>query len=250
MNGVIFSNQLSFNIYDWASYKHTDKRDGCSVHYLALLVSGTARITTDSTVLTLAEGDIFYIPCGLRYQSFWYGEPRVKLISLAFSVMPERNTEVFGLQRIDCTEEVRDTFFDLAQRECIDCGTIGRFYCLLHKVLPCLKCGTESRSASIVSKAKKMVSEDPFIPVTELTRRLTVSESGLYLAFSRHSESTLNTYRSNVLMEMARELLASTDTPVERISAELRFSSSSYFRKCFKQHFGMTPRQMRQSLGV
>ena len=44
----------------------------------------------------------------------------------------------------------------------------------------------------------------------------------------------------------AAELLVSTDDSVEEISRRLSFSSGAYFRKCFKAHFGLSPRALRK----
>jgi AraC-like DNA-binding protein len=56
--------------------------------------------------------------------------------------------------------------------------------------------------------------------------------------------------KKSVIMEAAKDLLVSTDQPVEEISRMLNFSSSVYFRKCFKEHFGISPRQMRKDCGI
>ena len=56
--------------------------------------------------------------------------------------------------------------------------------------------------------------------------------------------------RGQLLLERARDLLLSTDQPVESVSDELGFSSASYFRKKFKAHFGMTPGEMRKKYRI
>ena len=51
-------------------------------------------------------------------------------------------------------------------------------------------------------------------------------------------------------MERAKALLISTDYSVEEISRSLEFSSGAYFRKCFHETFGISPRQMRQNAEI
>lgn len=68
--------------------------------------------------------------------------------------------------------------------------------------------------------------------------------------FQKSSDVTLNALRGQLLLERARDLLLSTDQPVESVSDELGFSSASYFRKKFKAHFGMTPGEMRKKYRI
>ena len=53
-----------------------------------------------------------------------------------------------------------------------------------------------------------------------------------------------------IIIEKATILLVTTDMPVEEISRQLQFSSCSYFRKIFKKHTNMTPREMRKSNNI
>ena len=246
MNGIIFSNQLSFNVYEWNKYRYTDNRAGAHPYYLAMMIEGTGKLVSKDTVLTVCAGDVFYIPSGYAYQSYWYGDDSIKFISLAFSAMPDRQNGYTRLQAVECDGEVRELFYEIAARDMIDCKTVGLFYCLLDKVLPRLDEVHTSRQAGLVEAAKRILAQNPFLSVSELAKRLTVSESALYLAFRRCSEVHIGDYRMRCIMERAKEMLISTDATVEAISAALNFSSGSYFRKCFKEAYGITPRALRQ----
>ena len=86
----------------------------------------------------------------------------------------------------------------------------------------------------------------PFAKTSELAKNSAISEAALYSAFHKASDVTLNQHRNNLLLEKAKDILISTDKPIEYISDVLRFSSTSYFRKKFKQYFNMTPTEMRK----
>jgi transcriptional regulator GlxA family with amidase domain len=51
-------------------------------------------------------------------------------------------------------------------------------------------------------------------------------------------------------MEKARELLTSSDLSIEEIARKLNFSSGAYFRKCFKEYYNASPREMRKMGGI
>ena len=73
-----------------------------------------------------------------------------------------------------------------------------------------------------------------------------VSQSGLYSACRQNGYKTPNAERQKILIEKAKNLLISTDEPIENISSVLGFSSSSYFRKIFVKVTGKSPRQIRR----
>ena len=80
--------------------------------------------------------------------------------------------------------------------------------------------------------------------ISELAKNCAVSEAALYSAFDKASDVTLNQLRNNLLLEKAKDILISTDKSIEYISDILQFSSTSYFRKKFKQYFNMAPTEM------
>ncbi len=60
---------------------------------------------------------------------------------------------------------------------------------------------------------------------------------------------TLRQYIIAHRLKLARRLLFLTDRPVAEVAAECGFSDASYFTKTFRQTFGMTPKEYRNSFG-
>ena len=108
----------------------------------------------------------------------------------------------------------------------------------------------QSRCEELVSKAKRIIAAHPNYTVAEIAKECAVSESALYAAFCKHSDKSMNETKKMVVMEAARQQLVSTDLSVEEISRSMNFSSSTYFRKCFKDYFGISPSQMRKSYKI
>ena len=246
LSDINFSNSFTFRTFSFSKNYKTDNRHGVNVHYLAYMLSGTARLVADDKTVEISEGDVFYIPNGKRYQSYWYGEPNIKFISLAFGYMPNFTAQSFNIQTISANDGERELFIKIASHDYIDAAAVGELYTLIAMLIGKMEPDIKMRAADIVSRAELAILEDPTLSVCELARLLAVSESSLYAAFQKHSESSIGEVKRRVVMERARDMLISSDISVESLSEQLGFSSSSYFRKCFRTHFGKSPRQIRK----
>ena len=66
--------------------------------------------------------------------------------------------------------------------------------------------------------------------------------------FKRISGIPLSDFIINIRLKKARELLVGTNKKVVEIASELGFGTSSYFTRVFKQNFGKTPQEYRNTL--
>lgn len=247
MNGeLLFSSSFFFRTFTYNKYRHNDIQSGAPSHYIALMLSGSAELKTEDGTVEIRAGDAFYIPMGCRYQSFWYGDPTVKFISLGFLFMPSFDAKVYDVGSFACDESERELFKKIAKAGRVSCSVIGDFYTLLGMIMPKITPAEKSRSAKLVRTAKKLLAEAPHMSVTTLARKCSVSRSTLFSAFEKHSDESIGEYKNSILMEKAKGLLIATDLSIEEISEKLSFSSSSYFRKRFLAYFGMPPRNIRK----
>ena len=97
-----------------------------------------------------------------------------------------------------------------------------------------------------LDKIKNYIQKNPLSPLYEAAEKCGISTPYLYLLF-KNEETTPNEFKQKVLCDKAANLLTVTDKPIEEISSELGFSSSSYFRKILKKHLGQTPREIRNT---
>ena len=246
VNDILFSNSFIFRVFEFTRHKRNDNRRGVGCHYFAYMLEGTCKLTAEDGTVEIREGDAFYIPNGKKYQSFWYGEPNIKFISLGFGYMPSFRAESYNTQIIGCTDEERELFKKIIAHDLVNEAAVGEFYTLAASLIGKMIPNKKSHRSELISRAEAMIAEDPRMNVRELARRLAVSESALYAAFKKNSKSSIGEVKRRTLLERAKELLISTDIPIEAISSQLGFSSSSYFRKCFSEHFGKSPREMRK----
>ncbi len=65
--------------------------------------------------------------------------------------------------------------------------------------------------------------------------------------FKKHTGFTLKEYAHKLKLDYAKNILASSDTSVQKIAYSLGYKDEKYFMKLFKQEEGVTPTQYRNS---
>lgn len=246
MNNALFCKSFAFQVLRFSHYKYTDNSAGVRTNYLGYMIKGHARLRTEAETVEIAEGDLFFIPDGCKYRSYWYGDPKIEFVSLGFGCLPNFENRSYPPQVLPRDEGAAAVMREIAEQAPPDGVIVGRFYTLLGTLLPRMTYRRETGQSALVDRVKRLILEDPHLSVSELAKRFAVSESALYAAFKKGSEKSMLEVKHETIMARAKELLISTDDSVEEISRRLAFSSSAYFRKCFKEHFGVSPRALRK----
>lgn len=246
MNDILFSNSFLFCTIEFDKFHHTDNRAGAPSHFFAYMISGRCKITTASETVEIKEGDIFYIPDKCSYQSYWYGNPKIKFISLGFMYLPNFNNITYPVQVVPYNKEAVKLIHLLSDSKGLSACDIGVFYTLAGILLPTMSGISLCRTKEIVEYTKHYLTQHPHAKTSELAKNCAISEAALYSAFQKASEITPNQLRNQLLLEKSKDMLITTDKSIEYISDYLKFSSTSYFRKKFKQYFDITPKEMRK----
>ena len=76
MNSINFFKNFTFNKYNFYKYRFTDYFvfPGCPTHFIGIMSKGHAHLNTHYYSIDVKEGDVFYIPKNILYQSRWYGD--------------------------------------------------------------------------------------------------------------------------------------------------------------------------------
>lgn len=85
------------------------------------------------------------------------------------------------------------------------------------------------------------------LDVSMVAHAVELSRSHLSRHFKQELGFSLNHFIRRCKLEEGKFLLLYTDKPISHISEYLCFSSQSYFQTLFKQQFGMTPLEYRQT---
>jgi AraC-like DNA-binding protein len=236
-------NHYYFTRYTFHNPRDNDNREGCTTYFLGYMHKGTGHLYGEGQEIFVKEGDLFYIPRGLRYQSHWEGQSTVSFDSFAFSFFPSE--EAYPLQILPMTEEMKQTHAKLSKDKTVNCRSVGLLYLLLSQALPRMERRIPSRAEQAVRLALQYMSNHNEVNVPALAQHCCISESGLYSAFRKYRHTTPVETWHRILIQKGIDLLTTTDLSVEEISRRLGFCSSSYFRKIFRRVTAYTPRQVR-----
>lgn len=82
--------------------------------------------------------------------------------------------------------------------------------------------------------------------VEALCRELSMSRMNMYRKFQSSADVTPSEYIRLYRLRRASELLRTTSKTVAEIAYEVGFTSPQYLAKCFKEEYGITPKEARQ----
>ena len=88
MGDTVFFQDFRFNDYVFNDMHHKDNSHGVDMHFIAFMKQGRGLIVSGNTRLEIGEKDLFYIPKGCRYHSYWIGDPIVNFDSIGFRFFP------------------------------------------------------------------------------------------------------------------------------------------------------------------
>lgn len=95
-----------------------------------------------------------------------------------------------------------------------------------------------------VNKLKQLVEEhisDPEYKINELCRDIGMSRMQLYRKLKSSLGVSANEFIRMMRMKKAQQLLEIGNLTISEITYEVGFNDLQYFRKCFKEEFGITP---------
>ena len=99
----------------------------------------------------------------------------------------------------------------------------------------------------LVERAKELLTETACerLPLSELGRRLHVSEYHLARVFRAGTGVGLHRYRTHLRLRLALERLVDPDVDLARLARDLGFASHSHFTDSFRAVFGVPPSTVR-----
>lgn len=246
MNDIIFCNNFRFNEFCYRETMHRDNSHGVDFHYIGFMKHGRGRIVTREQVVEIEENEMFYIPKGCKYHSYWIAEDNVRFDSIGFLYFPTASPNGYELQKIAYTDEISNAFAPLSNNKEINPTSIGNLYHLLGVLESALSVSPADKDVVIYEKMILLMNNNPHLTIPEYAALCNVSESLLYNYVKRVSGKTPNCLRQEILCQKAAELLVGTSYTIEEICDKLKFSSAAYFRKVFESIYKKSPSKMRK----
>lgn len=251
MEQILFYNTFFFRTIHLKSFHHTDNSKGIPNHFVARMQRGSGIIRAVSgEELHLHAGDIFYLPMGLQYHSYWTVDenkaPSVSWESYGFIHLPIHSEVRYAMQKISPSAEAIRWLDCLNQDQTVSPASVGYLYLFLSEVLPSLRIAEADSKASLLQTAFDYIQQHESFSVPELAHTCGISESGLYALFRDYAHTTPIDIKHRMIAERAVVMLTTTDLAVETIASTLGLCSSAYLRRILKKQTGQTPLQIRK----
>ena len=219
MDNMRFYNFFFFTTLIFQNVHHTDRSSGVLSHHVGRMLRGTARIVTDhGEELFLSKGDVFYMPRGMRYHSYWYPDESdggaVEFESYRFDLFPCQTGREYALQLLFPDDEALSDLNRLSAHKTVDCASVGLLYAFLGKMFPTMQRVDLDHDRALFSKARRYIDLHPHFRVSDLARHCAISESALYAFFRSYANTTPIALKNRILAEKAVTLLGTTDFSV------------------------------------
>ena len=250
MNDAIFCKDFRFNEFCFHENAHRNNSQGIGFHFIGYLKQGSCRLVTREQVLELNTGDMFYIPKGCKYHSYWIAHGCVRFDSIGFLYFPTTVPDGYMLQKIPYNTLIWDAFQPLSENKTVCASSIGILYQLLGVLESILSPAPGKVDTAVYERLILLMKENPYKTIPDYASLCGISESLLYRYVKQNSGKTPNRLRQEILCEKAAELLFTTSYTIEEICDKLEFSSSAYFRKVFKEIYNKSPSQMRKQENI
>lgn len=244
---MVFCKNFRFNEFHFNRSLHGDHSDGIDLHYIRFVKHGKARFVLKDQVLEFHENEMFYIPKGCKYHSYWIASDYYQYDSIGFLYFPTSASNGYKPQKIKYDATIWNAFLPLSMDKAVNAASIGALYSLLGLLEPVLELAPSSSDVAVYEKLLLLMKKEPHLTIPEYAARCQVSESLLYHYVKRSSGKTPNRLRQEILCEKAAELLFTTSYSIEEICDKLGFSSAAYFRKVFQSVYHTSPSQMRKT---
>ena len=258
MREHLFLSTLTIHYTKRSESHHFDCRVRKVQNSLAYIAKGSVEFTIMNEKVYAKEGDLIFVPEGVRYVSHWSGSPDICFYNVHFS-LSKKSASLWKSMKLQCiqgapNEEARkliDNMYSSAQEG--DLGQIRTFqffYQLLFLLLPHMETNSTQNLPEPLQKAIEFI-ETNYATVTtvhEIATACFLSESRLYHLFKEHLNLSPISYLNHVRVHAAIELLSNPDLSIQQIASQLNFHSEYYFRKTFQKITGTLPSKMRKML--
>lgn len=104
-----------------------------------------------------------------------------------------------------------------------------------------------SKSYEIAKAAKEYIEtnyDDSNMTIQDISKKLFVNQTYLRKMFKEEMNMTLSEYITKYRIEMAQHLIRETDEKLFQIAERVGYSDVSYFSKCFKKYYGISPKAL------
>lgn len=235
----------------------TDNVEGRADYYLIYVECGELEIAWNGGICTARSGSVIIFPPHYHYQYTFYGEHTLSYLWAHFTgSYAERFLGECGFGSLPCIfhsepdikivsrfDKLFDTFasHERLQRQ--------KLACSLEEILLRIASGLNGRERSIslagsLGYIHAFYSRELRIP--ELAKMESLSNSRYITVFKKHMGMAPSDYVINLRINVACDLLKSSDMSIKEIAASVGYDNAHFFSKLFKKKTGVSPKAYRE----
>ena len=252
------SNCVKFNLLSFGYASVSSEWKGVvkapSFSRLYYVISGEAYIEYNNIRLSLCPGNWYLIPSGLSF----YFQCNCELEHLFFHITLSGIDEIDLLNQYttpvflaDNTNPYLDYKDYLEKENLFSALTLKeKIYHIFLKIMEINQIKPELPEYSkCVEKAVEYINNNLSrkLDLASVAKHTYVSKSTLTTKFKEELNLTIQEYIQRQKMFHAGQMLKNSNMSVAQISERLGFSEQFYFSRCFKQIFGLSPREYRNT---
>ena len=231
---------LHFGVFRYKPGAHSLPFPPRPFDILSFIRSGEVDFFFPDVTLHAVAGDTVHIPMGSTYSMIWHGpapENIAMFYQLASGAIHYAPQVLHGLALP----------LDTCPTEPLE--RLAKAYSLLLLCLPKMQSAPKPTEEVRLLPATEYIRSHYRAPLApeKLAALIGVSLPRFYALFRQATGVCVTDYRNRVRVDVAIQLLLSTEQSVEEIADAVGFSSAIYFRRIFKKETGMTPSAYRKA---
>lgn len=252
------SNRINLNLFSFG-YSAVDTSwkgnvQSPSVSRLYYIIDGEAHIEFENSALSLVPGNWYLIPSGLSFR-FWC-EREMKHLFFHITLSDFGEMDLLGQYSnpavLEDNADFHQSFMDYLEQDTpfVALCLKEKIYGILLEMMKKFHIQPELVEYSkCVQKAVEYIHANLSrkLDLTTIAKYSYVSKSTLTNKFREELHLTIQGYIQQQKMFRAEQMLKNSDMSIAQISEKLGFSEQFYFSKCFKQRFGLSPREYRNT---
>ena len=249
-NDGIYASELSTSRHSFQRYHFCRGNSNRRKTRIGVILKGRGSYIYLGKRLSVAEGDVVFIPESIFCYSEWYGETEIEVVYV--SCFLHYDGTGYEPERLVADEETRGRILEINALLSADAPDVfeaySLFYQLLRRLLPQMKESDVSYDETLQTAIEYITANfHRRLSVAHIARQCCVSESTLYHLFRKELGETPIGFLNSIRINVAIEYLENRDCSVSEISQLVGFPSENHFRKMFRSVTGTTPMKYRKS---
>lgn len=170
---------------------------------------------------------------------------RVYIHHLLYSVVKELYSKMPQFESEKSLAEMNELFDEKNPTKVLD-----NFLQAVESILAVASTRQNEQNSDLVGRIKNFIQKEyqGELSLYDVATKMNLNPSYISHVFKKETGQGVVEYITELKMEKAKLFLQDKNLKIVQIAERLGYNSQSYFNKCFKSYFGITPKQFREEL--